>query len=98
MGASNKLLGKVFFYQGIDILLRGIIPGNILFIIVSLVQNKYKMFSLDPNDYYVDSIPFKIDISYIISLNSIFILIGIVILFITFSSITKFVPTININS
>ena len=98
MGANNKLLGKVFVYQGIDILLKGIIPGNILFVIVSFVQNNYKILKLNPNDYYVDSIPFIVDPLYIISLNLIFAAIGIIILFVTFSSITRFVPTININS
>ena len=98
MGADNKLLGKVFVYQGIDILLKGIIPGNILFIIVSFVQNNYNILKLNPNDYYVDSIPFIVDPLYIISLNLIFAAIGIIILFVTFSSITRFVPTININS
>jgi len=98
MGANNKFLGKVFVYQGIDILLKGIIPGNILFIIVSSVQNNYNILKLNPNDYYVDSIPFIVDPLYIISLNLIFAAIGIIILFVTFSSITRFVPTININS
>ena len=98
MGADNKLLGKVFVYQGIDILLKGIIPGNILFIIVSFIQNNYNILKLNPNDYYVDSIPFIVDPLYIISLNLIFAAIGIIILFVTFSSITRFVPTININS
>ena len=98
MGANNKLLGKVFVYQGIDILLKGIIPGNILFVIVSFVQNNYKILKLNPNDYYLDSIPFIVDPIYIISLNLIFAAIGIIILFVTFSSITRFVPTININT
>ena len=98
MGADNKLLGKVFVYQGIDILLKGIIPGNIIFIIVSSIQNNYNILKLNPNDYYVDSIPFIVDPLYIISLNLIFAAIGIIILFVTFSSITRFVPTININT
>ncbi len=98
MGADNKLLGKVFVYQGIDILLKGIIPGNILFIIVSFVQNNYNILKLNPDDYYVNSIPFIVDPTYIISLNLIFIIIGTIILFVTFSSITRFVPTININT
>ena len=98
LGGDNKLLGKVFLYQGIDILIRGIIPGNILFIIISYIQNNYKILGLNPNDYYVDSVPFLIDITYIISLNLFFVIIGIIILFATFSSITRFVPKININT
>ena len=98
LGGDNKLLGKVFLYQGIDILIRGIIPGNVLFIVISYMQNNYKILSLNPNDYYVDSVPFLIDITYIISLNLFFVIIGTIILFATFSSITRFVPTININT
>ena len=98
LGGDNKLLGKVFLYQGIDILIRGIIPGNVLFFIISYMQNKYKILGLNPNDYYVDSVPFLIDITYIISLNLFFVIIGTIILFVTFSSITRFVPTININT
>lgn len=98
MGADNKLLGKVFVYQGIDILLRGIIPGNILFIIVSFVQNNYNILKLNPDDYYVDSIPFIVDPIYIISINLVFVFFGIIVLFVTFSSITRFVPTISINT
>ena len=98
LGGDNKLLGKVFLYQGIDILIRGIIPGNVLFFIISYMQNNYKILGLNPNDYYVDSVPFLIDITYIISLNLFFVIIGIIILFVTFSSITRFVPKININT
>ncbi len=98
LGGDNKLLGKVFLYQGINILIRGIIPGNVLFFIISYMQNNYKILGLNPNDYYVDSVPFLIDITYIISLNLFFVIIGIIILFATFSSITRFVPKININT
>ena len=98
LGGDNKFLGKVFLYQGIDILIRGIIPGNVLFFIISYMQNNYKILGLNPNDYYVDSVPFLIDITYIISLNLFFVIIGIIILFATFSSITRFVPKININT
>ena len=98
LGGDNKLLGKVFLYQGIDILIRGIIPGNVLFFIISYMQNNYKILGLNPNDYYVDSVPFLVDITYIISLNLFFVIIGTIILFATFSSITRFVPKININT
>ena len=38
MGANNKLLRKVLFIKGIEIIIKGIIPGNILFIIVSFSE------------------------------------------------------------
>jgi len=98
MGSTNKSLSKIFIYQGIEIILKGMIPANILFLSVSIIQNSYGFIKLNPSDYYVESIPFILEPMFIISLNLIFALISFVILSITFVSITKFTPKLNINS
>ena len=98
MGSSNKLLSKIFIYQGIEIILKGMIPANILFLSVSIIQNSYGFIKLNPIDYYVESIPFILEPMFIISLNLIFALISFIVLSITFVSITKFTPKLNINS
>ena len=74
------------------------IPANITFLITAIIQNKLKVIRLNPDDYYIDSIPFVIDLTYIVSLNFIFILITSVVLSFTFVSVTKFSPILNINS
>ena len=74
------------------------IPANILFFTISAIQNSFGFLKLNPDDYYVESIPFILDPLYIISLNLIFILISSIILSITFGSITRFTPKLNINS
>ena len=98
LGANEAFLSKIFMYQGINLILKGMIPANIFFIIVSIIQNKFKLIKLNPNDYYMDSIPFIIDPVYIVLLNSIFIIMTIIILSFTFVSVTKFSPIKNINS
>ena len=98
LGANEASLSKIFIYQGINIILKGMIPANIFFIIISIIQNKFKFIKLNPNDYYMDSILFIIDPAYIILLNSIFIIMTIIILSFTFVSVTKFSPIKNINS
>ena len=98
LGANEASLSKIFMYQGINIILKGMIPANIFFITISIIQNKFKLIKLNPNDYYVDSIPFIIDPFNIILLNFIFILTTAIILSFTFVSITKFSPIKNINS
>ncbi len=98
LGANEASLSKIFIYQGINIILKGMIPANIFFIIISIIQNKFKFIKLNPNDYYMDSILFIIDPAYIILLNSIFIIMTIIILSFTFVSVTKFSPVKNINS
>jgi lipoprotein-releasing system permease protein len=98
MGSTNNSLSRIFIYQGIEIVLTGMIPANILFFTISVIQNSYGFLKLNPNDYYVETIPFFLEPYYIISLNLIFILISITVLSITFVSITRFTPRLNINS
>ena len=98
LGANESSLSKIFIYQGVNIILKGMIPGNIAFLITAIIQNKLKVIRLNPDDYYIDSIPFVIDLTYIVSLNFIFILITSVVLLFTFVSVTKFSPILNINS
>ena len=98
LGANESSLSKIFIYQGLNIILKGMIPGNIAFLITAIIQNKLKVIRLNPDDYYIDSIPFVIDLTYIVSLNFIFILITSIVLSFTFVSVTKFSPILNINS
>ena len=98
LGANESSLSKIFIYQGVNIILKGMIPGNIVFLITAIIQNKLKVIRLNPDDYYIDSIPFVIDLTYIVSLNFIFILITSIVLSFTFVSVTKFSPILNINS
>ena len=98
MGSTNNSLSRIFIYQGIEIVLTGMIPANILFFTISVIQNSYGILKLNPNDYYVETIPFFLEPYYIISLNLIFILISFIVLSITFVSITRFTPKLNINS
>ena len=98
LGANESSLSKIFIYQGVNIILKGMIPANITFLIIAIIQNKLKVIRLNPDDYYIDSIPFVIDLTYIVSLNFIFILITSVVLSFTFVSVTKFSPILNINS
>ena len=98
LGFNNWALSKIFIYQGLDILFKGVLPANILFFIITIIQNQFKIIKLNPNDYYVDSIPLIIDITLIIYLNLSFLLITLIFLYFIFTSITKFAPSININS
>ena len=98
LGANEAALSKIFIYQGVNIILKGMIPANIAFLIIAIIQNKLNVIKLNPDDYYIDSLPFVIDPTYIFLLNFIFILITTVVLSLTFVSITKFSPILNINS
>ena len=98
MGANNNLIRKIFLYKGADIIIKGLLYGNIIFFIIVFIQKSFNIIKLNSEDYYVDILPFYIDYKYIVSLNTLFIFISIFVLWSTFSIISKISPSKIINS
>ena len=98
IGANNILVRKVFLYKGAEIIIKGLLYGNIIFFTIAFIQKKFNIIKLNPNDYYLETLPFYIDPIYIISLNFLFITISIFVLWFTFSIISKISPSKIINT
>jgi len=98
IGANNNLIRKIFLYKGAEIVIKGLVYGNIIFFTLAFIQKKFNIIKLNSEDYYVDTLPFYIDSLYIIGLNFLFISISIFVLWFTFSIISKISPSKIINS
>ena len=98
IGANNNLIRKIFLYKGAEIVIRGLVYGNIIFFTIVFIQNNFNIIKLNPKDYYVDTLPFYLDSFYIVGLNSLFVLISIFVLWLTFSVISRISPSKIINS
>lgn len=80
IGMPNKEIKKVFHRMGVRIILKGMFVGNILAIIISLLQAQFKIFKLDPSQYYMKYIPIDITLWNLIIPNLLaFILLSIII-------------------
>ncbi|MBO7320539.1 MAG: ABC transporter permease, partial [Bacteroidales bacterium] len=60
---------KVFIYRGSFIVIKGMVIGNVIAIIIALLQWKWHLIPLDPSNYFVDHIPVYVNVSKIILLN-----------------------------
>ena len=80
-GLSNKSLQKFFIYTASYLILIGILLGNVIGLLILTIQNKYKIITLDPKIYYVDSVPVFIDFSHIFFLNTIVFLLCVFSIF-----------------
>ena len=98
MGANNNLIRKIFLYKGAEIIIKGLLFGNIIFFIIVFIQKKFNIIKLNSEDYYVDTLPFYLDSFYIIGLNALFICVSIFVLWFTFSIISKISPSKIINT
>ena len=57
LGASDGLVRSVFVYNGINLILKGLLFGNILGLGLCFVQYKFGVIKLNPQDYYMSVVP-----------------------------------------
>lgn len=69
LGSSNWEIQKVFLYNASYLIVRGLIWGNVIGLGLLLVQKYFKVISLNPETYYVSTVPVNINILHFILLN-----------------------------
>ena len=85
LGASQKLIRKIFLYQASFICWTGILLGAFIGLGLSFLQEKFGFIQLDESAYFIKELPIKMDAVQIIS-----VLIGTAII----SYISFLVPTL----
>ena len=92
LGITNFSLQKFFIYTSSYLIFMGITIGNIFGLLILFIQEKYKIISLDPKIYYVDSVPIHIELSHIISLNLIAFFLCVLSIFIPSLLVSRINP------
>lgn len=57
LGAKNALIRTIFFWNGIQILGKGLLIGNLLGLGIGFLQDRFKLVPLDPANYYMEFVP-----------------------------------------
>ncbi|TXE05200.1 ABC transporter permease [Algoriphagus aquimarinus] len=57
LGSTNKQIRSIFFWNGINILLRGLLIGNALGLGIGFLQDQFKLVPLDAASYYMSYVP-----------------------------------------
>lgn len=57
LGASGGLIRSIFVYNGINLIVKGLLLGNLLGIGFCYLQDTFKFIKLDPEDYYMSFVP-----------------------------------------
>lgn len=69
LGARNASIRHTFLWFGAFIISKGLLAGNILSIVIILLQKYFGIVSLDPQTYYVDTVPVEINIPLFVAIN-----------------------------
>lgn len=69
LGSHNYSIRKTFLYVASFLILKGMFWGNIIAIIILVVQKYFGVIKLNPENYYVSEMPVDINILYIVLIN-----------------------------
>ncbi len=70
MGATNGSVQKIFLYNSMYLIGKGMLWGNIFGIVIALVQQYCGIFKLDEKVYYISQIPINLNFWDIVLLNA----------------------------
>lgn len=56
-GATNRLIRRIFAYNGVRLVLKGLLLGNVIAIGFGALQYYFELIPLEPSTYYMDHVP-----------------------------------------
>lgn len=87
-GSPGKLIRRIFIYNGMGLIAKGMILGNFIGMLFGFLQSNYQFLTLDAKSYYMEFVPISWDWPIIIFLNVLTFLVV---------SLTLSIPTMIIN-
>lgn len=92
LGMPNWNVRKIFLYNAVYLIVKGLIWGNVIGIALCLIQQYFGILTLPEESYYVSQVPIELDFMNILLLNVGTLLVCIVMLLIPSFVITKISP------
>lgn len=92
LGASNWSVRKIFLYNALYLIVRGLFWGNLIGISLLLIQQYFGIIKLNPENYYVNQAPVYLNWGYVVLLNLLTVTVCFLVLLIPSYIITKISP------
>lgn len=80
LGASNTRIRHTFLWFAAFIIGRGLLIGNAIGLSLMFIQQHFELIKLNPETYYVDSVPVELDWTWILGINAISLVVNIIAL------------------
>jgi len=93
LGAGNKLIQQIFLFNGVVIMSKGLLFGNLIGLGFYFSQKYLKWIRLDPTTYFVDAAPVVLSVSNLLILNLFFLLVSSILLWIPSKIVLKISPS-----
>jgi lipoprotein-releasing system permease protein len=93
IGAENWSVRKIFLYQSVFLIGKGMVWGNLVGLSVCFIQYYFGILTLDPQIYYVTTVPVVLNFSYFFLLNVLTLFVSVLMLVGPSFLITKISPS-----
>lgn len=81
LGATNRVIRNVFVYNGVQLVVKGLLLGNLIGLGFCFLQDRFKWIKLNPHDYYMSFVPISWHWEMVLILNLLtFIIVTVVLL------------------
>jgi lipoprotein-releasing system permease protein len=92
LGANDSMIRSVFIYQGVNLIIKGLIWGNLVGLGVCFTQYKFKLIKLNPHDYYMSVVPVSWEWEIVGMLNILMLVVVTVVLLVPTMIIARINP------
>jgi len=92
LGTNNRSMARIFLYQAGYIIGKGLLLGNIIGLTLALIQDRFRLITLDPQSYFVDSVPIYINPVHLLLLNAGTLALTLVMMLIPSTLLTRISP------
>jgi lipoprotein-releasing system permease protein len=92
LGLANANVRKIFFHVSLQLLLKGLLFGNIIGIGFCILQSQFNFLPLDPRTYYLNAVPINLSIIHLLLINVGTIITCLVMMFLPTLILNKITP------
>jgi lipoprotein-releasing system permease protein len=92
MGTTTASIRRIFIYRSAGLILKGLVAGNIIGLGLAFLQDRFHIIPLDPESYYMNTVPVAINIPLIVVLNAVTLAVTLIMLLWPSSIISKISP------
>ena len=69
LGMTNSAVSRIFLTKSAMVVLRGMLWGNAIAVALCLIQMKFNVITLNPDNYFVSSVPIDFNLPWILAMN-----------------------------
>ncbi len=93
LGSRNFSIRRIFMYQSSYLILLGLVWGNVIGVTLCLIQKKYELIGLNPENYYLTTVPINLNILHLFLINAGAMLIIMLFLIIPSMLVSRISPS-----